>query len=149
MFILKMRPHGNLSLESAIAYWTVVRQCFRVGGKVFGQMILSEKSLLADTTLVRFDASVAHLKINIVVKKRGKIDNTSLIGLLCWENVIKCTLCRRMLAPLENFMLHTSHSNIFLWERCPEWPSSPSPSFSLLSIPSTLSPPSPPARHWS
>lgn len=60
MFILKMSPHGNLALEAPVADRTVVRQSFGMGSEVLGQMILTEKPLLANTALVRLHAGVAH-----------------------------------------------------------------------------------------
>lgn len=50
------------------------------------------------------------------------------------------TLCLLILAPFENFILQTSHSNIFRWDLTfPECPSSPSLSFSWPSILSAAS----------
>lgn len=56
-----MRPHGDLPLKAPVAYRTVVRQCFRVCGKVFGKVILPEEPLLTDPALVRLNARVPHL----------------------------------------------------------------------------------------
>ena len=60
MFILKMGSHGNLTLKSTVADGTMIRQSFRMRRKVFCQVVLTEKSLLADSTLVRLDTCVAH-----------------------------------------------------------------------------------------
>lgn len=61
MFILKMRPHCNLPLKTPITNRTMIRQRFRVCGKMFRQMILPEESLLTHSALVRFHTSVSHL----------------------------------------------------------------------------------------
>lgn len=60
MFVLEVSSHRDLALESSVANGAMVRQAFRVRRKMFRQMILSEKSFLADAAFVRFDARVSH-----------------------------------------------------------------------------------------
>lgn len=60
VFVLEMSTHGNLTLESSIAYWAMIRQAFSVGCKMFGQMIFPEESFLTNATFVRFDPCMPH-----------------------------------------------------------------------------------------
>jgi len=60
MFILKMGSHGNLTLKSTVADGTMIRQSFRMCCKVFCQVVLAKKSLLADSALIRLNTCVAH-----------------------------------------------------------------------------------------
>lgn len=61
VFVLEVRPHGYLALESSVAYRAMVRQAFSVCREVFSEMILSEEPFLADAALVRLHAGVPHL----------------------------------------------------------------------------------------
>jgi hypothetical protein len=60
MFVLEMSAHGNLALETSVAYRTMIGQAFGVCCKMFSQMIFSEKSFLTDATFIRLHAGVAH-----------------------------------------------------------------------------------------
>jgi len=55
-----MRSHRDLPLEAPVANRTVKRQRFRVRRKVFGQMVLTKETFLANFTFVRFHPGVPH-----------------------------------------------------------------------------------------
>lgn len=60
MFVLEMRPHCDLSLETAVTYWAVIRQRFRMRCKMLGKVVFTEKSLLTNSAFIGFDARMAH-----------------------------------------------------------------------------------------
>jgi hypothetical protein len=55
-----MGSHSNLALKPTVADGTMIRQSFRMRRKVFGQVVLAEKSLLTDSALVRLNTCVTH-----------------------------------------------------------------------------------------
>lgn len=60
VFVLEVRTHGNLALESSVAYWAMIRQALGVSCEMFCQVIFPEESFLADATFVRLYSSVPH-----------------------------------------------------------------------------------------
>lgn len=103
VLVLKVSAHRDLSLETSVAYRAMVWQCFRVRRKVFRKVVLSKESLLAYPTFVRLHPRMPHLQ-----------DTTMRCISMPHSFSPGLTLCRLILAPLENFILQTSHSNIFL-----------------------------------
>lgn len=81
--------------------------------KMFGQVIFSKKTFLAYSALIRLD-TFKYLKRQtlVLISKFRNIRNPDKAE---WQAItilpVWRILCRRMLAPFENFILQTSHSN--------------------------------------
>lgn len=60
VFILEVRAHGNLALESSVADWAMIRQALGVSCEMFCQMIFPEESFLANATFIRLYSSMPH-----------------------------------------------------------------------------------------
>lgn len=60
MFVLEVRTHGNLALESSVTDGAMIRQALRMCREMFRQVILSKESFLADATFIRLDTGVSH-----------------------------------------------------------------------------------------
>lgn len=72
MFVLEVRAHRDLPLESSVTYGAMVGQAFSVCREMFREVVFSEESFLADATFVRFDACVAHF-VSSHVRAVGKL----------------------------------------------------------------------------